>query len=166
MPFRHRCQKINGAEFYGQVGGAEEDISIAHFVLPRRTLRCTRRAGVVPGDVFQYNGRYFLVLDQEDSSDGEIVQFKILTCNVELTWKRFTTSVDSTTGLGKSSSTQTLGTIHCVMEPLDIVHFGSTQETRNYRFLCGAAIQPTDLVGSHKVEKVENVLGVKFALVR
>lgn len=166
MPFRHLLRKINGAHFYGQVGGAEEDISIAHFVLPRRTLRCSSKADIRPSDVFTYKGRHFLVLDQEDSSDGDVVQYKLLTCNTTLVWKRFTTSTDGVTGLSKNNTLQTLGTIHCVMEPLDIVHLGSLQEARHYRFLCGAPILANDLVGTHRVEKVENVLGVKFALVR
>jgi hypothetical protein len=160
-PFRNTLGQL----IMGQLTEAGEKGTVGEFVFPRRFFRCTTNALAAPGTILMIPpNRKFLLMDNGDTSEGRFRTFKAIETNKTLTHKRLDQHIDPVTGLMRAESTpEDLPDVHCVFEPVKIEREIKSADIMKYRVLAGVELRVNDMIGSHKIESVEVMLGVYIA---
>lgn len=138
------------------------------FVNPRRILRTKAKTAIKLGMALRSpSGEVYIVGENgaSDGPDGTIWQsWRLFEASGQYEWKRRTKIVDQITKQPREGQLVDMGLIWAAVEPLDREAPDRRMRTSHEqdRFLCGADVQPDDMVNGKKVIRADIVLGIKL----
>lgn len=128
--------------------------------LPHRALVTHRISMVKPGDLVTAYGVNYLLCGQHVLASTK--RFLAVEVNSYLTWKRLDEVIDPITQLPRDSQEVVLDPVlPVVIEPqraFEEQRFSQSQD----RLFTAADVQPGDLLGDYKVNRVDDLMGLKL----
>ncbi|BCJ91783.1 hypothetical protein IZ6_25180 [Terrihabitans soli] len=162
--FRSIYKLDTGLEFSGTIHPAEEgSVPSYEFTSPRLLLRLPLDSSVPIGAIMlDGNGRRFLIADH---GFGDVYRVhRLFQLTHQVPWARAASVVDLLTGLNRSNTFTSLGTVWCLMEPTGREfpdrQTNAREETR--RVITSAALQLGDKFNNMIVKRIDELLGVKL----
>lgn len=128
--------------------------------LPHRTLSVGRNSILKGGDVVNWNGIRYLLVDQHTLT----VMKRFLAAEIthEVHWERVERAIDPVTRVERSGAPQTLEqNLPVILEPRSSVE-DEGFEMAKYRGFTGSDVRQGDLIDGMKVQDVQELFGIKI----
>ena len=166
--FRQEFKTTAGRKFLGAIFHPTVTNSQAEgFQTPRRILRVSKATDFLLNQVVTTKAgrKYLCAHNGEGELDGLIYRtYRLFEMDQSFSWERRTNTTDTVTGLPKTSSFTSQGTILCAIEPLGDIKDQLQVPDPQYRLITNSAIQDQDRIdGRLTVKHVERLLGVYVA---
>lgn len=127
--------------------------------LPHRALVTDRNAVATAGQLVVSKAVSYILCGQHTLSKTRV--FLAVEVTVPVTWSRHSEVTDPVTKMVRDSSLQPLATILVAVEPYRVTE-DEAFEQNVYRYFTHAAVQLGDVLGSKKVVRVADLMGLRI----
>lgn len=154
-------RRLDGAKFNGHLTTSTA-VSTKEKA-PYRVLYARKPTFLKPGDTVRSNDTEVIILMEHPDDFPWAKSFKSVFAQQQLDWFRPITVTDPVSGVPKGNGEASLGKLYVNFDTAEEFRFEGFQDTE-YRFITGQDIRVGDRVGTYRVKKIVEMLGVKIAV--
>ncbi len=154
-------RRLDGAKFKGHLTTATA-VSTKEKA-PYRVLFVRKPAFLVPGDTVRSNDTEVIILMDHPDDFAWAKSFKAVFAQDQYDWFRPTLVNDPVANVPRTSGETNMGKLYINFDMAEELKFQGFIDSE-YRFITGQDIHINDRVGTYRIKKIVNMLGVKIAV--